>query len=744
MPKLTFVGCLAACILGSLSQTALAQPLDTSDATEALPLRPSTKQELNRREALKLYALGILNQKQDQLLAAMHAFEQALQLDPDAPAVHKALIPLYLAFDKRNDAIASCKKALDLSPQDFEVWFWYAKQLRTEEKTAEAMLALEKALNCPGLDTRTDLHFRILAQLGDLQEKAGQIQPAAVSFAKSASVLEQSLQDLPSDPALEEEIRAQMAVFYEKSGNLFVNASAYEPALASFVNAQRAYPRAAARLNLNLAAVCRAQKRFEDALQFVDAYLKYLPADLHPYELKADLLTHLKREDQILPWLENAVGLDRHNLDLQLFLGQQYRALQKPVEARQVLLELAAKSPKPHVYKELLHLYTTEPAFGIETAVQVINTTFARAKEKNASATSREQAQAIIQVLRKDPDLSARLVKSAHTQLRPNTALEFETLNLFAVLADEANQCPEAESFFRAALKTVPADREGLLYGGLFRVLWKTHKYQKVIHLSRDGLVNAAPANRLLFRTHLARALAQQGNFDDALIEADEALRLATDNSRLALQGLRIRILTMADRLDDAEKACRQLLERHTDDADISEIRHILSNVYSAGKNFSKSEEQLKLILKTDPSNATAYNDLGYLWADQGKNLDEAEKYIRKALELDRELSQSPFGAEPRAHQDNAAFVDSLGWVLFQRGELEESRKELERATNLPGGNDPVIWSHLGDTYSRLRQPDNARSAWQSALRLYQQRVRKKDQAYQELEQKLRQLDTVP
>ena len=53
--------------------------------------------------------------------------------------------------------------------------------------------------------------------------------------------------------------------------------------------------------------------------------------------------------------------------------------------------------------------------------------------------------------------------------------------------------------------------------------------------------------------------------------------------------------------------------------------------------------------------------------------------------------------------QDTAAFVDSLGWVLFRRGEIEAARKELERATTLPDGDDPVIWDHLGDVYQRLR-----------------------------------------
>ena len=60
-----------------------------------------------------------------------------------------------------------------------------------------------------------------------------------------------------------------------------------------------------------------------------------------------------------------------------------------------------------------------------------------------------------------------------------------------------------------------------------------------------------------------------------------------------------------------------------------------------------------------------ASNDLGYGWADAGKNLDRAEALIRVAVE-----------AEP----DNQSFLDSLGWVLYKRGQFDEARRHLEQA----------------------------------------------------------------
>ena len=65
------------------------------------------------------------------------------------------------------------------------------------------------------------------------------------------------------------------------------------------------------------------------------------------------------------------------------------------------------------------------------------------------------------------------------------------------------------------------------------------------------------------------------------------------------------------------------------------------------------------------PTTPGVNNDLGYLYADQGKNLEKAEAMIRKAVQ-----------EEP----DNCAYLDSLGWVLFKRGKVKEAVEPLEKA----------------------------------------------------------------
>ena len=117
-----------------------------------------------------------------------------------------------------------------------------------------------------------------------------------------------------------------------------------------------------------------------------------------------------------------------------------------------------------------------------------------------------------------------------------------------------------------------------------------------------------------------------------------------------------------------------------------------------------KAAELLKQSIELEPNNAAqAYNYLGYMWADRGENLDEATEMIKKALELD---------------PDNGAFIDSLGWLYFKKGEYEKALKELQRAAEVIKPEDAVVFDHLADTYQALSKTAEALNLWQKALAL--------------------------
>jgi len=92
-------------------------------------------------------------------------------------------------------------------------------------------------------------------------------------------------------------------------------------------------------------------------------------------------------------------------------------------------------------------------------------------------------------------------------------------------------------------------------------------------------------------------------------------------------------------------------------------------------------------------------NYLGYSWVDQGINLEEGMRMIRRAV-------------EQRA--DDGYIVDSLGWAFYRTGKYEDAVKELDRAVELKP-EDPTINDHLGDAYWRVGRVLEARFQWAHA-----------------------------
>jgi tetratricopeptide (TPR) repeat protein len=120
---------------------------------------------------------------------------------------------------------------------------------------------------------------------------------------------------------------------------------------------------------------------------------------------------------------------------------------------------------------------------------------------------------------------------------------------------------------------------------------------------------------------------------------------------------------------------------------------------YERAKNWPKSEADLKRALELFPDQPHVLNYLGYSWVDQGVNLDEGVRMIKRSVE------QRP---------DDGYIVDSLGWAYERLGNFDEAVKHLERAVELKPM-DPTINDHLGDVYWKVGRRLEARFQWAHA-----------------------------
>jgi tetratricopeptide (TPR) repeat protein len=120
---------------------------------------------------------------------------------------------------------------------------------------------------------------------------------------------------------------------------------------------------------------------------------------------------------------------------------------------------------------------------------------------------------------------------------------------------------------------------------------------------------------------------------------------------------------------------------------------------YERTKQWPKAEADFRKALELYPDQPLVLNYLGYSWADQHMNIDEAFKMLKRAVE------QRP---------TDGYIVDSLGWAYYRLGRYDEALRFLEKAVELKPA-DPVINDHLGDVYWKVGRRLEATFQWNHA-----------------------------
>ncbi len=209
----------------------------------------------------------------------------------------------------------------------------------------------------------------------------------------------------------------------------------------------------------------------------------------------------------------------------------------------------------------------------------------------------------------------------------------------------------------------------------------------------------------------------------------DEAIRLLRSMVRerqlqravkLSLAEWLGEVLRRAERFDEAERHILQTLEDTLESETSMQVlfRRQLGYVYQQSGQSRASELQMLKALEISPHHVGVCNDLGYSWADAGRNLDRAEEMIRFAV------GQAP---------DEAAYLDSFGWVLYKKGDFVGAKRWLERATRALNfatfnateeSSDPVILDHLGDALWQCDEKDAAVESWRQAVKRFKDRAK--------------------
>jgi tetratricopeptide (TPR) repeat protein len=207
----------------------------------------------------------------------------------------------------------------------------------------------------------------------------------------------------------------------------------------------------------------------------------------------------------------------------------------------------------------------------------------------------------------------------------------------------------------------------------------------------------AAGEHAMQARVRAAQVLLRQNKLDEARARLAAARGTAPDDPRLVVA--EAQLLRDAGRHADAYAFLAGVLEARPDDPEI------LYETALAAEKLSYTdvmERHLRRVIVLKPESAQGYNALGYSFADRNLRLDEAALLIDKAVML---------------KPDDAAILDSKGWLLFRQGNLPAALDYLRNAfAKMPDGE---IAAHLGEVLWALGRRDEAAAVWREAAKAH-------------------------
>jgi tetratricopeptide (TPR) repeat protein len=680
-----------------------------------VPAKKRSEAEQDHVEALSLFSAARIRENRQDYAGALQLYERAFRRDPRSATTARAIVPLAVRLDRHAEAVRYALKVVELEPPDPQLLKRLGVYLAQTGDWPKALALYEKAAAARSTAKPAAEDVALWMEMGRLYHLTDQYAKAAASFSRVIDALDHpDRYGLTS--AVKKALMAEPGPTYALMGDTFLLAGEPQKAAVAFEKSNQAAP-SNGLLGYRMAKVDLKTGKPEQALQRLQAYFdaRLSSEEFFPCRLLADILKALKKENELLPRLEKLHASDPNNVWLAYALAEKCFEAQKLDQAEKLYRALAAKKPSVLGYRNLIEIYRRGKRY--DDLVKVLGEAVAKLSALEPLATNKR-------ALADDAELVRGAIEAARKQLAKDPkALGYEPRVAVALLAADAKQWDAAGEFFDLAMRAKP-DQSAKLLLAWGRELLSRDEAGRAVKVFQRGIdQKALPADDPAFYFYLAGALEMSGQTDPAVAAARKAAELAQKQQgglaaakRREAKGELPRylsrvawILYHAKRYDEARKAYGEIVEKYKRDygsgevrAVVRECRIVLSNIAVLRGDIRGAEEWLEQVLDEFPDDPSALNDLGYLWADEGKHLHRAERMIRQAVQ------QEP---------SNAAYRDSLGWVLFRLGKIREALPELEKAASMEP--DPTVLEHLGDAYRANGQADKARQWWRKAAEAY-------------------------
>lgn len=480
------------------------------------------------------------------------------------------------------------------------------------------------------------------------------------------------------------------------------------------------YDNAAAAIPLRLGSEYLRKGLLTEAVEQGEAAQKLEPENIDVHEFLGGLYSALKMYKQALENYSFILKKDPRNEDVLIYVGAMYAEQEKYSEAESYF-NRAAQLPtaeKAHLaYYYLGKMRTLQNPKNSKPAEKAFE------QALGAKPEFEEGVLALSDLYRKngDKNRSLKLLESFQDQFGPKKSIAYE---LSQIYLDE-EKYDKAAKHLRVLESFEPNNLNVKVKIALILIEKKT--YEEAIAKLEEIVVIAPTSDKIRF--YLAAVYEEVGRadlaisnfkkiensstyFPDAVIHAAHLYRKQQD-----LKGSAKILKEAIDQRDDVPqfyafyasvldeqkeyKTAAGMLEKAAKKfPDNTQIRFYLGSMYDRMGRQQETIAEMRKILALDQDHIQALNYLAYTYAEMSTNLEEAESLALRAM------AQQP---------QDAYILDTVGWVMFKQGRVEDAIQYLEAAMKLKP-EESIIAEHLGDAYYVFELAEKAKQMYLKAV----------------------------